>query len=170
MFFDDIEWLAAQGISTGWPDRTYRPLLPIARDAMAAFLYRAKGSPSFTPPSRPTFRDVPRTSKFFTEIEWLAKTGITTGWPDGTFRPLNPIARDAMAAFLYRAAGKPHFTAPARPSFRDVGRTTMFCKEIEWMRATGVSTGWPDGTYRPLDSVKRDAMAAFMHRAAPRLR
>lgn len=170
MFADDIEWLAAQGISTGWPDRTYRPLAPIARDAMAAFLYRAMGSPRFTPPARPSFRDVPRTNQFYKEIEWLASRGITTGWPDGTFRPLDPIARDAMAAFLYRAAGKPRFTVPARLSFRDVLRGTMFLKEIEWMRSTGISTGWPDGTYRPLDTVKRDAMAAFIRRAHPRLR
>nr|WP_275451229.1 S-layer homology domain-containing protein [Arthrobacter sp. H14] len=33
---------------------------------------------------------------------WAAGAGITTGWPDGTYRPLEPINRDAMAAFLYR--------------------------------------------------------------------
>lgn len=88
MFFEDIEWLAAQGIATGWPDRTYRPLLPIARDAMAAFLYRAMGSPALTPPRVPTFRDVGRGTMYYKEIEWLAEQGITTGWPDGTFRPL----------------------------------------------------------------------------------
>lgn len=170
MYFDEIEWLAAQGISTGWPDRTYRPLIPIARDAMAAFLYRSMGSPSYTPPRTATFRDVSRSSMYYKEIEWLAAQGITTGWPDGTFRPLLPIARDAMAAFVYRAAGKPRFTAPTSASFRDVGRRTMYFKEIEWMRSAGITTGWPDRTFRPLDPVNRDAMAAFIHRAHPLLR
>ena len=27
---------------------------------------------------------------------------ISTGWPDGTYRPVTPVARDAMAAFIYR--------------------------------------------------------------------
>ncbi len=30
----------AKGISKGWSDDTYRPLQPVARDAMAAFMYR----------------------------------------------------------------------------------------------------------------------------------
>ncbi len=34
------------------------------------------------------------------------------------------------------------------------------------MAATGISQGWADGTYRALTPVKRDAMAAFLHRAA----
>lgn len=39
-----------------------------------------------------------------TEIEWLASTGITTGFPDGGFHPAGTITRQAMAAFLYRLA------------------------------------------------------------------
>ncbi|WP_243400525.1 S-layer homology domain-containing protein [Arthrobacter sp. Bz4] len=53
-----------------------------------------------------TFRDVPSTSQFHTEITWLATQEISMGWPDGTFRPLQSVARDAMAAFLYRLAGE----------------------------------------------------------------
>ena len=60
--------------------------------------------------------DVATTNQFYKEIAWLHSSGISTGWArgDGTFefRPLAPIARDAMAAFLYRAAGSPEFTAP----------------------------------------------------------
>ena len=56
-FHDDIEWAAAQGITTGWSDRTYRPTLPIERGAMAAYLYRLAGSPAFVP-ATPTHGDV----------------------------------------------------------------------------------------------------------------
>ena len=34
----------------------------------------------------------------------MADQGITTGWPDGTFRPGEATSREAMAAFLYRAS------------------------------------------------------------------
>ncbi|WP_044635817.1 S-layer homology domain-containing protein [Propionibacterium freudenreichii] len=112
----------------------------------------------------PTFSDVAPSNQFYKEIEWAASTAITTGWPDGTFRPTTPVARDAMAAFLYRRAGSPAFLAPGVPSFTDVGAGNMFYQQIEWMKSTGVSTGWVDGTYRPLDATNRDAMAAFLHR------
>lgn len=46
--------------------------------------------------------DVKPTDPYHKEITWLADTGISTGWDDGTFRPWEPINRDAMAAFLYR--------------------------------------------------------------------
>ena len=162
-FADDICWAKSQGITTGWPDGTYRPVTPINRDALIAYIYRLAGSPAFTP-SGQTFSDVAPSNQFYKEIEWAASTGITTGWPDGTFRPTTPVARDAMAAFLYRRAGSPAFVAPGVPAFTDVGAGNMFYQQIEWMKSTGVSTGWVDGTYRPLDATNRDAMAAFLHR------
>jgi len=69
---------------------------------MAAFLYRFAGEPAFTPPATATFTDVPVGAPFFLEIEWLSSTGITTGWPDHTFRPSANVERQAMAAFLHR--------------------------------------------------------------------
>ena|SRR5665648_140343 len=45
---------------------------------------------------------VPVGAPFRLEIEWLASTGITTGWPDGTFHPSANVERQAMAAFLHR--------------------------------------------------------------------
>lgn len=112
------------------------------------------------------FRDVQQGAQFDEEILWLATQGISTGWPDGTFRPVQPVNRDAIAAFLYRLAGSPDFTPPATSPFRDVEPTDQFYTEICWLASTGVSTGWPDGTFRPLWSIDRDAMAAFLHRFA----
>ena len=167
-FRTEIEWATAQGITAGWPDRTFRPGLPIARDAMAAFLHRFVGRPA-VPTGRHSFWDVPPGSAFHGEVEWLADTRITTGWPDRTFRPLHPVNRDATAAFLHRLAGSPNHALPARPSFGDVPRGTQFEREIEWLAATGITTGWDDGTFRPVTPVHRDAMAAFLHRFHQRL-
>jgi len=56
-------------------------------------------------PSTATFSDVPTTHPFFQEIEALAASGITTGYPDGTFKPNNYVTRQALAAYLARALG-----------------------------------------------------------------
>ncbi|NLI85488.1 MAG: hypothetical protein GX440_08885 [Propionibacterium sp.] len=175
-FYTEIMWLAANGISTGWDagggSYEFRPLQPVARDAMAAFLYRLAGSPSYTPPSTSPFSDVDTTNQFYKEICWLASEGITTGYSDGTFRPLESVARDAMAAFLYRYAGTVmgKDTASYLPSstsaFSDVATDNEFYTEISWLADEGISTGYEDGTFRPLSEVNRDAMAAFMYRLA----
>jgi len=161
-----VEWLAATEITTGWPDGTFRPGANVERQAMAAFLYRGLAdSAAFTTPQRAQFSDKPTNGQFFRQVEWLAGTGITTGWPDGTFRPGNSVERQAMAAFLFRAAGSPSFTPPATPTFSDVPRTSQFFLEIEWLYSTGITTGFADGTFRPGANVERQAMAAFLYRA-----
>ncbi|GMA33139.1 glycosyl hydrolase 53 family protein [Litorihabitans aurantiacus] len=175
-FATEISWLARAGISTGWVDAAtgeaqFRPLAPIARDAMAAFLFRMLGDEEWQAPEVSPFVDVATTDQFYKEIAWLAESGISTGWatPAGAeFRPLQPIARDAMAAFLYRAADSPAHTAPSTSPFSDVTPATQFYSEITWMLESGVATGWVgnDGTsdYKPLNPVARDAMAAFLYR------
>ncbi|MCT9625589.1 S-layer homology domain-containing protein [Pseudarthrobacter equi] len=175
-FSTEIGWMASTGISTGWIEangtRTYRPLSPVNRDAMAAFMYRLAGKPAFTAPAVSPFTDVPVGTQFYREITWLAAQGISTGWdePNGTktYRPLSSVNRDAMAAFMYRLAKKPAFIPPAASPFTDVPATSQFYQEITWLAAQGISTGWtePNGTktYRPLQPVNRDAMAAFMYR------
>ena len=108
--------------------------------------------------------DVKPTDPYHKEITWLADTGISTGWDDGTFRPWEPINRDAMAAFLSRMAGEPTWDAPAASPFVDVTTKTAFYDEITWLADAGISKGWNDKTYRPLDAINRDAMAAFLYR------
>ncbi|PWD51365.1 hypothetical protein C8046_12530 [Serinibacter arcticus] len=179
-FVGEISWLAEANISAGWSNGdgtfSYRPLASIARDAMAAFLYRAAGSPDFTPPTTSPFTDVPTTNQFYTEIAWLSEKGISTGWDNGdgtfSFRPLEPIARDAMAAFLHRSAGSPVVALPATSPFEDVRPDNQFYAEIAYVHAEGIATGWAgnDGRdyYQPLAPVARDAMAAFLYRALDR--
>ena len=103
---------------------------------------------------------------FENDIIKLGEKSITTGYPDGGFHPLESIERGAMAAYLYRLAGSPEFEAPAESPFSDVPTTHPFYKEIAWLKATGITTGWEDGTFRPEESINREAMAAFFYRAA----
>ncbi|MGP9747265.1 ExeM/NucH family extracellular endonuclease [Brachybacterium sp. AOP29-B2-41] len=165
MFYDEIMWMRSEGYSTGWEsDNTFRPLQPVNRDAMAAFLYRLAGSPHVDAPRTEPFTDVERGDEHYEAIIWAYQQGITRGWSDGTFRPTTPIARDAMAAFVYRYAGSPDVSEPTSAVFKDVPANTQFATEIAWMKSEGISTGWTDGTYRPLNATNRDATAAFLYR------
>jgi len=129
---------------------------------MAAFLYRAAGSPEFTPEGQ-TFPDVPPTSTFYTEIEWMAANNITTGFDDGNFRPGAPVTREVAAAFLYRLAGA-DYQAQGDLAFDDANNST-FRNEIEWLTTNGITNGFNDGTFRPSSPVTRESMAAFLFRA-----
>lgn len=175
----EIDWMFHAGIATGWPEadgtRTYRGLQSMARNAMAAFLYRLYGQPDYTPPAQPTFTDVPVGAAFHKEIEWLASVGVTKGWDVGggakEFRPYSQVNRDAMAAFLHRFSVlegfPPHTPAPDAAGFVDVPPAMEHYDAMMWMRETGISLGWTTGAgqeFRPLTPVARDALAAFVFR------
>ncbi|MFW7415552.1 S-layer homology domain-containing protein [Demequina sp. SO4-18] len=169
-FGAEIAWLRDNGITSNWADGTFRPRGHVTRDAMVTFLYRLSGEPAVTLPRRSPFSDVtPDNTEFYKEIVWAHQQGISSGWARGggfEFRPESRITRDAMAAFLYRYAGATE-TATGADSFKDVSRrSSEFYDEIAWMASAGISTGWKDGTFRPLDHVTREAMAAFLFRLA----
>ncbi|MDO5617787.1 S8 family serine peptidase [Kocuria sp.] len=164
-FVREITWVRDNRYLNGWPDGTFRPFNKIDRDAMAAVAYRMSGSPAFTPPARSPYSDISTSHPFYKEITWARSAGIMRGWADGTFKPNNQVTRDATAAIFYRLAGSPAYSAPATSRFTDVRPGQQFYREIHWLAARGVTTGWPDGTYRPMNTTNRDAMAAFIYRS-----
>ena len=113
------------------------------------------------------FADVDGSTPHADDISWLASSEITTGFPDGSFKPMADVARCDMAAFLYRLAGYPEYTIADADlaKFKDVDEDTPHAKEIFWLASVGITTGFPDGTFRPYNSIARCDMAAFLHRA-----
>lgn len=127
-------------------------------------------APSFTnfAWALPTFPDVTTETDHHEDIAWLAGTGIAKGYPDGTYRPMEVMYRQDMAAFLYRIAGEPVFTPTdeQKAAFPDVTEDTPHSNEIWWLASTGIAQGYPDGTFRPMEKVYRQDMAAFLNRLA----
>jgi hypothetical protein len=162
-FWEDVEWAAAELITTGYDDGTYRPSAPVTRAAMAAFMYRVLDPLDPAPDTTPSFPDVGPGHPFYEEIELLADQGVLGGYDDGTFRPSAPVTRQSMAAFLFRLAGEPDGPFPD-PGFADVSESHPFAEAIAWMAAAGVSEGYEDGTFRPATNVSRQAMSAFLRR------
>ena len=120
-----------------------------------------------------TFKDVSSSVAHSGDINWLASAGVSTGWAESdgtrTFRPYWNVARADMAAFLYRLAGSPGYTAPSTSPFKDVNPSTAHYKEICWLAEKGISEGWSVSggrEFRPYASVARCDMAAFLYRLA----
>lgn len=178
--FEDVIWLNYAAVTTGYDDGTFRPMKPVARQDMAAFLFRVAKLEGLVDddwfPSyyySHAFSDVTTDTPHSTEIWWLASTGISTGYDDGTFRPTQAVTRQDMAAFLFRLAnlaGKGGATDGWMPTltqqsaFSDVDSQTPHSREIWWLASANVSTGYNDGTFRPIQNVCRQDMAAFLHR------
>ena len=146
-FCPEIDWMGTNGVSSGWPDGTYRPIADVTRQAMAAFTYRLV-NPGGDPPDCVVspFTDVAISDAFCPEISWMKAEGITTGFADGTYRPGSPVTRQAMAAFFYRLSGSERGGDPACISdeFSDVLAAHPFCGEIDWMVDSGITGGFAE--------------------------
>lgn len=116
----------------------------------------------------PAFSDIGPGDAFYADVSWMVSSGIATGWADGTFRPTAPVTREAAAAFLTRW----WFDDPVIPLcdptdervFTDVGAGNPFCTAIEFLDFIGSTTGYPDGTFRPAESVTREGFTALLLR------
>lgn len=111
------------------------------------------------------FSDVGESHVFCLPISWMAVTGLSTGYSDGTYRPAAGLTRQTLAAFFWRRAGEPE-PAPDAPEFSDVPESSPFHDAISWMAGEGITTGRPDGSFGATDPVTRQAMAAFFYRLA----
>lgn len=114
------------------------------------------------------FDDVTPDDEHYASIAWASDIGVTTGFPDGMFRPSDTLTRQAMSAFLYRVVDEPDGPDPQCETapFHDVDLENDFCGEITWMKADGITTGNPSGLFNPTGGLSRQAMSAFLYRLA----
>lgn len=150
----EIWWLAHEGISVGWTEpngsRTFRGTDSVKRQDMAAFMHKLAGVYGPTSGAGVTFADVTPATPHYADILWLAKTGVSSGWKESdgrvTFRGMDPVKRQDMAAFLYRLAGKPASPESSNTwiyhRYVDVNESTPHCHDIYWLTLKGISEGW----------------------------
>ena len=167
LFYNDIAWLRAEGITFGCnpPDNTmFCPEDPVTRGQMASFLVRALDLPA---PSGDYFDD-DETSVHETDINSIQEAGITMGCdpPANTmFCPEDLVTRAQMASFLVRALDLP---ASSGDYFVD-DDTSVHEADINSLAETGVTRGCnppANDEYCPEDTMTRGQMAAFLHRAS----
>jgi len=125
----------------------------------------------YTPPSTPSFVDVPQSHWAWDWIERYYSAGLTTGcaWVPGGYCPGDMVTREQMAVFIMRAKNCGNYTpAPVTGSvFSDVPASHWAAGFIRDFANEGITTGcvWVPGGYCPGDLVTREQMAVFLIRA-----
>ncbi|WP_158276267.1 S-layer homology domain-containing protein [Bifidobacterium callitrichidarum] len=106
--YKEILWLASKGIAAGYTQTdgsvTFDGLAGVQRQDMAAFLHRladVEKAPAPTGQDK-AFTDVDDKTPHAEDIAWLVKTGVSTGYEDGSFGVGRVVIRQDMAAFLQR--------------------------------------------------------------------
>lgn len=86
---------------SGYRDGSFRPNEPVTRVQFLNMLWLVSGSPEAE--GSTSFGDAPAWA--LDAIVWAVENEIVTGYPDGTFRPGDPITRAAASRMMFRASG-----------------------------------------------------------------
>ena len=161
-----VEAVFSAGLTSGFPDGTYRPDNPVTRAEMAVFIKKGIHGSSYTPPTPDGNHPFSDISGHWAEawIEDLYDEGFTSGFPDGTYRPDNQVTRAEMAVFLKKAIHGSAYTSPMPDGSHPFSDIAGHWAEawIEDLFDEGITSGFPDGTYRPENQVTRAEMAVFL--------
>lgn len=109
------------------------------------------------------FSDLDKKDWGYEEIQYLVGEHVLTGYPDGSFKPKQPVKRKEAATMVGKAFdlnGKERKTV-----FPDVDARGYASGYIQSSAHKGYITGYPDGTFRPNHTMKRDEMAYLVSRA-----
>jgi len=100
-----------------------------------------------------TFNDVPTSYWAQPFIQELASRDILKGFPDGGFRPNDPVTRAQFAAILSKATNK----SPIRGdvSFVDVSSNYWAASAIQKSYTTGFMSGYPGNIFEPTQNIPR---------------
>ena len=97
------------------------------------------------------------------EIMYLADRNIIGGFPDGTFKPNDPITRAQASAMLIKALKIPLLKNP-KIEFKDVSKKSPYYQILATVNDKGIMRG-DDGFMRPGEDTSRAHMAAIIRRS-----
>lgn len=109
--------------------------------------------PRDTPGTPVAFKDVPGDFWAKAYIDALAAQGVITGFPDGTFKPNDPVTRAQFATIVNKALAP----APRREAknFPDVPSNFWGFAAIQASVRGGFLSGYDDGTFKPQQQIPR---------------
>jgi len=108
---NDINKLASAGIITGYPDRTFKPNLPVSRAEFASMLISGLNLQSTPVQNRQVFRDVPTSHWAASAIDRVYNKGLIAGYPNSTFKPSMSISRaEALTTLAKSLCNIPQLT------------------------------------------------------------
>lgn len=162
LWFDP--YVQALAVESALPGTLSEPTDLIKRGELAEMIYRLReedtSKPSLTAcelsdslcDDYTIFSDV-QGHPYQESIEFLAKRGILSGYDDGTFHPWDPINRAELLRILLPAyLGSAQSVGREQNCFSDVQRE-WFAPYVCYAKSQNVIGGFPDGTFRPSDSV-----------------
>ena len=150
----------------GYPDGTVRPGGSITRAEATTIFFRllTEESRSQFWATENRYSDVAAGQWYNNAVSTMTRAGIVNGYPDGTFRPNAPITRAEMAKIIALFAKLDKST----DRFPDAAGHWAEAY-IRLAAGNGWIEGYPDGTFRPNQSITRAETVTMIDRVLERV-
>ncbi len=167
---DVIRDLHADGIVAGYDDGEFKPDIGVTRQEVAVIMTRALGLEEKAATAEYAQKDSGFTDDAVIAdwgrgaINLMVEMGIYTGYGDGEFKPGKIILRQELVAVLMRYAAITE--GELTTAYADDAEIHGYAKAfIAHASELGIVNGYPDGTFKPLNSVTRAEAAKMIYGA-----
>ena len=160
-FYDAVNSLVERGVVKGFPDGTFKPNQSVTRGQAAVIIAGVLGLDTKNV-KNPGFKDVTTANTYYGAVAALANAGIISGYPDGTYKPGEPVQRNHMASIIAKAFDLEP-TSGAKNPFTDVHGN--YVGYVTALYENGVTTGRTATTFGGNANVTRGQLATFVIRA-----
>ena len=108
------------------------------------------------------FADVTNLSDWYFEPVYKAALAGTADGKGDNFDPKGKLTRAEAVAFLYKKASRPDVSELPEAEFTDVKQDDWFADAVRWAKASGITSGYGQGTFRPDAAVNRAMVVTFL--------
>lgn len=166
-YYAPIKYVFEKGLMLGTSETEFEPETNITRGMFVTILHRMENKPTASIPH--SFEDVPSGEYYADAVAWASEQGIVEGYSSAEYAPDRTIAREEMAAILYRYTGFKGYDRSAQEDLRysDSNNISEYAKiPISWNSAVGIMHGNEDNTFAPQGFATRAEAAAVFQRMA----
>ncbi|WP_349408661.1 S8 family serine peptidase [Pseudalkalibacillus sp. SCS-8] len=157
---DAVETLNVMGIINGYNNGKFGVNDKVTRLHAALMIVRALDLETDNLPD-PKFKDVKKGDTGYEAVAAIANAGIMTGY-NGKFNPNETLTRAQMAKILVDAYD---LEGSTNDRFTDVPVGHWAKDYINTLVANNMTSGYPDGSFKPNKGITRAEFATFLSRA-----
>lgn len=164
-YYKSVQYVFENDLMNGDSKTTFSPNGSLTRAMFITIIGRLAGAEGG---GKSPFTDTKEGKWYSPYVAWAAEAGIVNGFPDGTFRPNDPITREQMATSVARfidAAGLRTVNSGGIFNFTDAGKIAKYAKApVESLKKIGVFAGDQNMNFNPKSNTTRAEAATVVMR------
>ena len=165
-FYEAVKFVYEAGLMNGEGENTFNPKGNLNRAMLVTILYRLEQSPEIAAAGR--FTDVKAGQWYSEAVIWASENGIVNGYEDNTFKPMNNVSREEMAAMLMRYAEFKQIDVSATKDisgYQDAAKVSSWAQQnMSWANSAGLIQGDEHNNLNPKGNATRAEAAMILLR------